>query len=335
MSTTRFRSCESEQPGSIGHPEHARLLAELLDRVDLAVVAEHRERLHAPERRPGVGRVAVVAEAADRLESLVAEVGVVLAEHARRAHHLVDAGGGRERGDVASELGLELDRELERERDRRRSASGEQPATCQKCGSSSRAVAPSACESTAPTRSARIRKPPRPRISRASWRALSRSSERSMKTCATANAGSRASAGLWPPDPHLLGPDPARDVDQNAAAVALAVDVPGPVEHLLQVGERRARPALGGRRVLAHRRVDRAGVAILDATAAGPAGARAARAKSGAAGGAGRRTDWDERGKFAPPGVRAFFERARDGETGRRELYGRAAAPYSPRRWRR
>ena len=42
--------------------EHARLLAQLLDRVDLAVVAEDRERLHALERGPGVGRVAVVAE---------------------------------------------------------------------------------------------------------------------------------------------------------------------------------------------------------------------------------------------------------------------------------
>ena len=86
------------------HAEHPRLLAQLLDRVDLAVVAEHRERLHALERGPGVGRVAVVAEAADRLEALVAQVGVVLAEHLRRAHHLVDAGGRREGGDVDVEL---------------------------------------------------------------------------------------------------------------------------------------------------------------------------------------------------------------------------------------
>ena len=34
----------------------------------------------------------------------------------------------------------------------------------------------------------------------------------------------------------LLGPDLARDVDQQAAAVALAVDVAGAVEHLLQRG---------------------------------------------------------------------------------------------------
>ena len=32
----------------------------------------------------------------------------------------------------------------------------------------------------------------------------------------------------------LLGPDLARDVDQQAAAVALAVDVAGAVEHLLE-----------------------------------------------------------------------------------------------------
>ena len=44
------------------HAEHARLLAQLHDRVDLAVVAEHAEGLDALEGGPGVGRVAVVAE---------------------------------------------------------------------------------------------------------------------------------------------------------------------------------------------------------------------------------------------------------------------------------
>ena len=86
------------------HAEHPRLLAQLLDRVDLAVVAEHREGLDPLEGGPGVGRVAVVAEAADRLEALVAQVRVVLAEDLRRPHHLVDAGRRREGGDVDVEL---------------------------------------------------------------------------------------------------------------------------------------------------------------------------------------------------------------------------------------
>ena len=60
---------------------------------------------------------------------------------------------------------------------------------------------------------------------------------------------------------HLLGPDPARDVDQQAAAVALAVDVAGAVEHLLQVGERQLDRLAARRRVLADRGVDRARVA--------------------------------------------------------------------------
>ncbi len=93
--------------------EHPALLPQLLDRVDLAVVAEHPERLNAHERGPGVGRIAVVAEASDGLEALVGEVRVVAAEHLRRAHHLVDAGAPREGGDMDAELHLELDLELE------------------------------------------------------------------------------------------------------------------------------------------------------------------------------------------------------------------------------
>ena len=54
-----------------------------------------------------------MAEAADRLEALVAQVGVVRAEHLRRAHHLVDAGRRRERGDVDAEPLLELDQQVE------------------------------------------------------------------------------------------------------------------------------------------------------------------------------------------------------------------------------
>src|SRR6185295_12222914 len=73
---------------------------------------------------------------------------------------------------------------------------------------------------------------------------------------------------------NLLGPDPARDVDQDAAAVALAVDVSGAVEHLLEVVQRQLHGGAAGSRVLADGRVDRAGVAVLDAGRrdAGPIG---------------------------------------------------------------
>ena len=63
----------------------------------------------------------------------------------------------------------------------------------------------------------------------------------------------------------LLRPDLARDVDQQAAAVALAVDVAGAVEHLLQGRERQLDRLVARRRVLADRGVDRAGVLVLDA----------------------------------------------------------------------
>ena len=63
----------------------------------------------------------------------------------------------------------------------------------------------------------------------------------------------------------LLGPDLARDVEQQAAAVALAVDVAGAVEHLLQGRDRQLDRLVARRRVLADRGVDRAGVLVLDA----------------------------------------------------------------------
>ena len=127
--------------------------------------------------------------------------------------------------------------------------------------------------STAPTRSARIRKPPRPSSSRASCWTFSRSCERSTKTWATAKASSRVSEGSWPPAAHLLGPDLARDVDQKAAAVALAVDVAGPVKHLLKRGDRQLDRLVAGGRVTAHRGIDRTRVLVLDAGRRDDAGA--------------------------------------------------------------
>ncbi len=63
----------------------------------------------------------------------------------------------------------------------------------------------------------------------------------------------------------LLGPDLARDVEQEAAAVPLAIDVAGAVEHLLQRRDRAFDRFVARRRVLAHRGVDRTGVLVLDA----------------------------------------------------------------------
>ena len=244
--------------------EHAGLLAELLDRVDLAVVAEDRERLHALERRPGVGGVAVVAEAADRLEALVPEVGVVLAEHARRTHHLVDAGRGRERRQVEAELGLQRDHQVEGDAIAALRVR-EQPGDLPEVGLLLAGGGPQ-----------------RLRIDHA--QALGEDPEAaatedlagvvaSLLDVAGAldehvgdrERGVERKRRIVAAGANLLGPDPARDVDQDAAAIALAVDVAGAVEHLLEVGERQLDRRAAGRRVLAHRGVDRAGVAVLDA----------------------------------------------------------------------
>jgi hypothetical protein len=75
----------------------------------------------------------------------------------------------------------------------------------------------------------------------------------------------KGQGGVVAPASNLLGPDLARDVDQQAAAVALAVDVAGPVKHLLKRGDRQLKRRMARRRVASHRGVDRARVLVLDA----------------------------------------------------------------------
>ena len=63
----------------------------------------------------------------------------------------------------------------------------------------------------------------------------------------------------------LLCPELARQIEQQPAAVPLAVDVAGPVEHLLQSGDSELDRGMARSRVLANRGIDRAGVLVLDA----------------------------------------------------------------------
>ena len=225
--------------------EHPRLLAQLLDRVDLAVVAEHREGLHALEGGPGVGRVAVVAEAADRLEALVEQVGVVLAEDLRRAHHLVDAGRRREGGDVDAELAAPARSAGRRGRGRgaRRRRRGRRPA---------RSAAPPRARSGRARASRRRRSARRGCGSRPGRAARGRRAGPCSQVLGALDEDVgdgegvvEGERGVVAAGANLLGPDLARDVDQQAAAVTLAVDVAGAVEHLLQRRDRQRRSARG------------------------------------------------------------------------------------------
>ena len=85
------------------------LLAELGDRVDLAVVAEDRERLHPAEGRVRVRRVAVVGDDPRGGEVLLLHLGVEARDHLGLPLDLVDRVVGRERGDVAVDLSLDGD----------------------------------------------------------------------------------------------------------------------------------------------------------------------------------------------------------------------------------
>ena len=145
------------------------------------------------------------------------------------------------------------------------SASATRPAICQKWGSSSRAVGPSAWESTTPMRSARMRKPPLPED-------LPRVVADPLEVVLAIDEDVRDREGrverqrrVVAAGANLLRPDLARDVDEDPAAVALAVDVAGAVKHLLEVRERQGHRLAARRRVLADRRVDAAGVLVLHA----------------------------------------------------------------------
>ena len=90
-----------------GEPQLAALLAQLRDGVDLAVVTEDGERLHAAEGGVGVGGVPVVGDDPRRSEGGLGELGVEGRQHHRLAQHLVHAVIRRERGHVAGEVLLD------------------------------------------------------------------------------------------------------------------------------------------------------------------------------------------------------------------------------------
>ena len=69
-------------------------------RVDLAVVGDHPVRVRQRPRRERVRREARVHERQRRLEALVVEVGVELAQLLRDEHALVDERAGRQRREV-------------------------------------------------------------------------------------------------------------------------------------------------------------------------------------------------------------------------------------------
>ena len=69
-------------------------------RVDLAVVGDHPERVRKPPRREGVGREALVDEGERAREARVRQVAVIGADLIGEEHALVDDGARRQRHDV-------------------------------------------------------------------------------------------------------------------------------------------------------------------------------------------------------------------------------------------
>ena len=85
------------------------LLAQPPDRVDLAVVRERREGLHAVEARARVRRVPVVAERHRRREARIGEIREVERQLMAGAAQLVHRGMAREADDGRGGESLDLD----------------------------------------------------------------------------------------------------------------------------------------------------------------------------------------------------------------------------------
>ncbi len=253
--------------------QHERLRAQPRDRVDLAVVAQHREGLDPHERRPRVGRVAVVAEQRDRLAAGVEEVLEVVLEHERCAHHLVDAALRGQRRDVRVERALDLDRDVEQNPVAALGVGDEHPDLPEvrlllaRGRAERRARDPVLALGQHPQAVAvqdlagalldlpEVGRPRHEHVRDGEGRV-----EREAR---------RVAAGA-----DLLLPDQARDVDHRPAAVALAVDVPGAVEHLLKGDEALLDHVMRRAAVAADGGIERARVLVLDRLrrAAGPVG---------------------------------------------------------------
>ena len=257
-----------------------------------------------------------MTEAADGLEALVEQVGVILPEHSGGAHHLVDAGGRRERRQVEAELLLQLDHQLVEAAIaplRRREQAAHLPEVgLLLTGGGAKRLRLDRAEPLGEDPEAG----PAEQLAGVVARfldVLGALHERmGDREGVVARERRVVAAGT-----DLLGPDLARDVDQDPAAVPLAVDVAGAVEHLLQVGERQGHRLAAGRGILAHRGVDRARVEVFHRgrrNARPPRKMRRVKAFGGLAGA--RRAGDGKALQLNLPGSAPFFERARDGNKG-------------------
>ena len=205
-----------------------------------------------------------MAEGTDRLHPLVGEIGVIGAEHLRVAHHLVDGGPARERGDVDPELLLEGDLQVE-EGAVGVGGLGDQAGELPELRL---LLASRRAEGGRVDRADPLGEDPEAGLAEQLAGAVADLLQvlRAFDEDVCDREGiverqRRVVAAL----PDLLGPDPGRDVDQQAAAVTLAVDIAGAMEHLLERGERERDGLVARCRIATDRRIDRAGVLVLDA----------------------------------------------------------------------
>ena len=211
------------------------------DGVDLAVVGEPAERLHALERRQRVGGVAAVGDRHPGGEQRVREVGREPLQGAGIAERLVDAAEARQRGDMhARPLQLQPD---PKQRAVDGGAQGRLPQR-------RRALAAA--------------RPQRRRVGLLfdQRQQLEAGRAQGRLGIVAGQVGDGELGRVRDRGAQPVGPQPTGDVDLHAAAVALAVDAAGPVRHPLERAQRVSQRPRRGAPVTGDHRRQRAGIVL-------------------------------------------------------------------------
>src|SRR5258708_225861 len=242
--------------------ERRRLVAQARDGVDLAVVRECRERLHALEARRRVRRVAVVPERHRRLEAWIREVGEVRLELLRMPAQLVHGRAPREAHDRRSGRPLDVDAGVVEAASRAARRSLDLERELPEAG----LTLPRARAERGAARVAMALEEHADAVLREDAPGL-RLDElvvaRRDEDVRHGEARVERDGRVEPRRAERVGPELARDVGQDAGAVALAVDRAGAVREALQPADRLREDLSGRRAVLARDRDQGTGVALV------------------------------------------------------------------------
>ncbi len=242
--------------------QRARLLAQATDRVDLAVVREHRERLDPVEARARVGGVAVVAEGHAGRETFVAQIVEVREQLLGATAQLVHGAMARERDDGRGGEPLDLHARLVQRARCDTGATGSEQRELPEArllGTAARSE-DLARRDTRALEQDRDAMPREDAPDRGLLRVVGRAGDEHVSDGEPIASRIRGIApGLF----ETGGPQRARDVDEHAGTVTLAIHAPGAVGERPHAGDDLAEHARVGSPVPPGYRDQTAGVALV------------------------------------------------------------------------